>query len=352
MDVKNTQLPKQPEPAPPHARKGRSGGVERIEFPSWNPYLPRDMWNEDVRNRRIPAGGCLFLPDASFLRPRPAVIIVQGLGGPKKQREIAYGRFLARQGYVVLTTSSFATRGVHNRPQVWRALRVTTAMLMADAFGALDYLSNHPQVAPDRIAVVGFSFGGMISLLTAYRRMHDLYLRDGPAFAAHVSYYGSSIPRLEDPTTTGAPALVMLGRKDKNVSVPRTEEIVGDLRRGGSRVDFEIFDAYHQWDGPHLNLHWTLFHLRDCHIRINNDGSIMDEKSGHRIEGPWSRFWFLLRNSAPLGYLMKRDSEIMERSNALLLSFLQKELFLPGASPRHAETPPRSASRQSLLRPD
>jgi dienelactone hydrolase len=310
--------------------------AEAVEFASWNPWLPRHMADAATRETRVPAKGCLFHPGPEFPRPLPAVVIVQGLGGPKPRREIAYGRFLARNGYLALTTDSFASRGL-GRNQICRALRVSTAMLLADAFAGLDWLSRHPAAARRRIGVIGFSFGGMVSVLTAYRRMAELYLPHGPAFAAHVSYYGSSIPRLEDPAATGAPVLIMLGNKDGNVSIPRTEQIAQDLRRGGSPVRLEVFDAYHQWDGPYEKLYRTGFHLRDCHVRISNDGTIRDEKSGRRIEGYWSQLLFLLRHSVVSGYLMQRDPAILKRSNAQLLSFLGRELGA-GAPRRQARS--------------
>lgn len=314
----------------------RAGSVraEPVSFPSWNPWLPRHMADPAIRERRMDVRGCLFHPGPELARPLPAAVVVQGLGGPKPKREIAYGEFLARHGIMALATDSFTSRGL-GKNQICRALRVSTAMLMADAFAALDHLSRRPDVARDHIVVMGFSFGGMISLLTAYWRMRELYLPDGPDFAAHVSYYGSSIPRLEDPTTTGAPVLIMLGGRDGNVSIPRTEQIAQDLRRGGSPVRLEIFDAYHQWDGPYEKPFRMGFHLRNCRVRIGNDGSIRDEKTGRRIEGYWSQLLFLLRHSVPSGYLMQRDPAILQRSNGLLLSFLGS-VFAAGVPHRTA----------------
>lgn len=298
--------------------------VREIEFPTWGPYLPADMTKPDIRGRLITGKGRLFLPaDLGEGERRPAVVLIPGLGGPKKRREIAYGHLLAEKGYVVLMTNSYRTRGVGHAIQICRALHVTTAMILADAYAALKHLSTHPLVIPGRIAVVGFSFGGMVSTLAVYKQIHDYYLPGGPAFAAHVSYYGSSIPRLEDFTTTGAPVLIMLGGKDKNVSIPRTEKIAEDLRRGGSMVDLRVFDAFHQWDGPHERPQRMIFHLRHCYILIGEDGTVRDEHTGRKIDGYWSRLRFLLRYSDPRGYLMKRDPAILEESNRLLLAFLE-----------------------------
>lgn len=251
-------------------------------------------------------------------------MVVNGLGGPKKHRELHYAEWLAEQGYVTLMINSFRTRGVGHAIQIWRALKVTTAMITADAFAALEYLSRHPRVNRDQIAVIGFSYGGMVSILTVYERMHELYLPGGPAFAFHASYYGSSIPRLEDPVTTRAPVLVFVGSKDRNVSISRTRSIVDDLRAGGSDVELKIFDAYHQWDGGDRTFRRALFHLRYCNIRIDADGTVRDERSGRKIDGFWSRLLFLLRYAGIRGYLMRHDAAILEQSNALLLSFLKR----------------------------
>src|SRR5690606_39270740 len=107
----------------------------------------------------------------------------------------------------------------------WRALAVTEAQMLADAFAALHFLASHPRVDPQRIGIVGFSYGGMTSVLSAYVQLQELFSsamgdRALP-FAAHASYYGCSVPRLDDPRTTGKPAMILLGEKDRNVSVER-----------------------------------------------------------------------------------------------------------------------------------
>ncbi|HEV2126775.1 MAG TPA: dienelactone hydrolase family protein, partial [Chloroflexota bacterium] len=140
------------------------------------------------------------------------------LGGPTVDRERAYGALLAQHGYTALVPNSFLARGIRSESDTIRALYLTEAMMLADAFAALAYLARRPDVDPKRVFVVGFSYGGMIALLTAYQQLAELLLPGGPRFAGHVSYYGCSIPRLEDSRTTARPVLMLLAGSDRNVS--------------------------------------------------------------------------------------------------------------------------------------
>lgn len=301
----------------------RDGRMPRVAFQSWNPQVPRDM-AEGARDAPFEARGLLFLPDGD--RPErgwPGVVVAQGLGGPKPHREVAYGRWLAAQGYAAMVLDSFGSRGIGG-PDPWKAVRLTTAMMIADAFGALRYMAGHPEIDGDRIAIKGYSFGGMVTLLTAFESIRALYLPDGTKFAGHVSYYGCSIPRMQSPATTGAPILIMIGEKDRNVSVPRVEAIADDLRKGGSDVDLRVFDCYHQWDGNDVEPRRVRFNLRHCYIKVDADGVLYDEKTGRQIDGPAKRLLFLMRYASLGGYTIQQDEEATRQSNQALLDFLAR----------------------------
>jgi dienelactone hydrolase len=283
--------------------------------------LPSDMTKPAVRDRPVRGTGRLYRPAAEASTKRPAIVVLQGLGGPKTTREHRYGEWLAKQGLVALVPRTFGSRSHGDSEHTWRALRVTTAMMTADAFASLKYLRSLPYVDPDAIFIVGFSYGGMVSILTAYDQMRRYFLDDGPTFAGHVSYYGCSIPRMDDTATSGAPVLIILGGKDDNVSITRTRDIAEDLRRGGSPVELHVFDqAYHQWDSGETKR--ELLNLRRCRIRIDREGRLHDEKTGRKLEGWLSRALYLLLNVGWGGYRIKRDDGTAEKSNAMLLTFL------------------------------
>ena len=50
-------------------------------------------------------------------------------------------------------------------------------MMTADAFGCLKYLRAQPFVDPDHIFIIGFSYGGMASVFSAYAQVADAMVR-------------------------------------------------------------------------------------------------------------------------------------------------------------------------------
>lgn len=300
--------------------------MHQIVLRSLNPVTLRDV--AEAKPIDVPAG--LTLPPTDIGRPGPAVVIAEGLGGLKESRECSYGRRLAEAGYVTLVPNSFGARGFGKMPHTWRALGVTEAQMLADAFASLTFLARHPAVDPKRIGILGFSYGGMTSVLTAYRQLQLHYMRRigfEAAFAAHASYYGCSVPRLDDPRTTGSPVSIFLGACDRNVSVERTRVIANDLRRGGAPVDLQVFPGiYHQWDGDDEEKRFVRFSLGQVRMRVTRDNRLIDEKTGIEVTGRWRRTLALALSVSIRGYHIQRSRETVERSDALLHDFLGRTL--------------------------
>lgn len=296
--------------------------MQEIIITGPNPLLIGDMTDgDDVPCIDIKAE--LYLPQDSSGRG-PAVVVSEGLGGLQDRRERDYGRMLSDEGYVVLVIDSFASRGVGGNGDFVRAMVVTEAMMLADAFTGLRYLAGRDDVDASRVGIIGFSYGGMITQLAAYEQLASTFLPDGPRFATHVSYYGCSIPRLDDPTTSGAPVTILLGERDRNVSIPRVNDIADDLRRGGSDTQVITFGGvYHQWDGTDEKPRWVPANLRHLHLRVGRDNGIRDENGFMRMKGRWSRRALIARHTDPRGYHIQRDLLTTSMSNEMLLERLQ-----------------------------
>lgn len=295
--------------------------MERLRLSCPNPRLLRDMQEPDGLET-VQLHAELHLP-GSATGPGSAVVVLDGLGGPMRHRERQYGRMLAARGFVALVLDSFATRGVGESGDIRRAVKVTEAMMLSDAFTALGYLAARPDVDVERIGVIGFSYGGMIAVLSSYQQIARTFLPTGPRFRAHVSFYGCSVPRMEDPTTTGAPVTLLLGGYDRNVSIPRSARIADDLRKGGSEVEMRVFEhIYHQWDGSDETRRFFPFNLRRLRIRIGRDGEVRDERTGFAMNGRTSRVALIGLWTDPTGYSMLRDDETTKRTNEMLLATL------------------------------
>ena len=86
------------------------------------------------------------------------------------------------------------------------------------AFGALKTLRSHPRIDPNRIAIMGFSLGGHLSVSVASRKVVTRWLGpDQKGFTAHVGFYPACKwlrKNFDKNGPTGAPILILCGEKD------------------------------------------------------------------------------------------------------------------------------------------
>jgi len=123
----------------------------------------------DVGVQRI--GGRLLLPSPMQER-HPGIVFVHGWGATQRH-DIGKAKRLVPLGYVGLT---FNLRG-HARTRRQRDT-VTRADNLRDLLAAYDFLVAQPGVDPERVVVVGSSYGGYLAvLLTADRKVRALALQ-------------------------------------------------------------------------------------------------------------------------------------------------------------------------------
>jgi len=293
---------------------------QKVRIPTANPFVLSDFAKG---GREALLSAELYLP-ATTPPPYPAVVVSEGLGGVKTARERRYGRFLAQNGCAALVVDSFGTRGFGKAPHPIRAINVTESMMLADAYGGLKWLAARPDVDSQRISNIGFSYGGMICILSAYEQLRRYFITGDEKFAAHVSYYGPTVPRLVDYTTTGAPIAILNGELDQNFSPKRLDLIAGDLRNGGSAVENLVFEnVYHQWDSDDHERRFDRFNIQNLGTRIDPEQQIIDEKTGNIVRGFTSRLMMIARSVSLSGFHLKRDPEIMRKTDELLLRYLE-----------------------------
>ncbi len=290
-----------------------------VRFPSTSPFNLRDAAGAPPA---LDARARLFLPpDAAA--PVPAVVLLHGAGGVSRARELTYARQLVAKGWAALVVDAFGARVSPGTGFTERLLEVTEAMLLADAYAALDYLADHPAVDGERVALVGFSYGGMVASYAVHDQVRRLYAPEGERFRAHAAYYAPCIARFEDVRTTGAPLLMLYGTGDAIVDPARCAEVLDDVRRGGSEVTLEVYaGAAHRWDSGPRDWHAPRG-LRECRFRVRADGTVVDERTIFELDGFLGRALALGWCADDEGYRIRGDAAVKARSDAALERFLE-----------------------------
>jgi dienelactone hydrolase len=108
------------------------------------------------------ARGVLFLPDdIDIATPRPAVLVIPEWWGLTQYPQDR-ARQMAELGYIAFVADMYGERQTVDNPQAAQKLSSAAAQagLAKLAEPALEVLREHELVDPDRIAAIGFCFGG------------------------------------------------------------------------------------------------------------------------------------------------------------------------------------------------
>src|ERR1700754_3148982 len=201
--------------------------------------------------------------------PRPAVVLMHGCSGLLNPRGAifpiyrAWMRALFAKGYDVLTVDSAASRGFGqtctagpDRITMWRDRP-------KDAYAALGYLQAQPSVQADRIALMGWSQGGGVALLT----INDKSIGRPPAlshdFKAAVSFYPGACSETYQSKpwtavepqgwTTQMPLLVLFGEADVWTPLKPCEAFLSAAKARGNPIELKTYaHAVHAFDAPGL----------------------------------------------------------------------------------------------------
>ncbi len=180
--------------------------------------------------------GFLVKPDGTG--PFPAVVLLHGCSGlsasfrraPVASRWI---QSLVKWGYAVLALDSFAARA--GRSTCGREVEFYR---IADAFGALAFLTSRHDVDARKIAILGFSSGGIAALNAVEQRDYTPFeLPPELRFNAAVAFSPVCISE----GTMTAPALVLVGELDDWSPVARCRFMVADSEAKGAPITLVVY---------------------------------------------------------------------------------------------------------------
>jgi dienelactone hydrolase len=171
----------------------------------------------------------LRLPSGSPGRV-PAMVIMHGSGGVGP-RETRWARDLEAMGVATLVVDSFTARGIRESATDQSVL--SNLAMVVDAYRALALLGTHPRIDPDRIALMGGSRGGIVTLYAAYRRFQKLHQPPGAHFAAYFAFYPSCNAHFRDDEDVSTPLRLLHGEADDWTPFVPCREYVERLRAAG-----------------------------------------------------------------------------------------------------------------------
>src|SRR5262245_24314084 len=202
--------------------------------------------------RGAAVSGELRIPGGNRSR-LPAVLILHGSAGIDG-RGVSYAEPLNEVGIATFEIDMFQGRG---RP-------MSTRHNMPHAFESLEFLSSHPRIDGARVGIMGFSWGGVMSLFSSSEEIAREFGRGAHKFAAHLAFYpvcythsaalagrnkfyGAGTYR----RVTGSPVHILAGDKDGYDDPDGCERFVaalpGEVRRHFSVTVYS--GATHGWDG-------------------------------------------------------------------------------------------------------
>jgi dienelactone hydrolase len=253
----------------------------------------------------------------------PAIVLVHGSGGVTVAREGFWASELSHAGVAALVIDSFTPRGVSTT--VEDQTRVTQTQMVRDAYAALAWLAGRPEIDGARIAVMGFSKGGSVALVSSDRRTRQ----GGAGFAAHVPFYPGCTTQYRNPQP-GAPVLVLIGAEDNYTGVKTCVEYVERIRAAGGSIQLKLYPgAHHGFDGDTMNPREFFVaraqNFRDCVIYIEDDGRQVI--AGEALRSTEHAFQIMRRECMKTGATVGANHRAKMQALQDVKAFLKTTLF-------------------------
>jgi dienelactone hydrolase len=211
-----------------------AASIERVEFEGASQPLLRGTVMPGDRIQ-----GYLAKPEGAG--PFPAVIGLHGCGGMPDTTKRKLADELVGWGYVVLLVDSFATRGIQH--VCTRGVLDIVGKRRSDAYGALAFLAGQTFVDPQRVAAVGFSHGGWVTLLAAEANSFELFVRqNNMSFRAVVAFYPPCRAVAGRPVI---PTLILIGALDEWTPAADCSERIDAWRTDGVPIEQVVYPSTH-----------------------------------------------------------------------------------------------------------
>jgi dienelactone hydrolase len=219
--------------------------------------------------------------------PFPAIVILPSCGGLRPEI-VDWARRVVARGYVAFVVDPVTQRGppvcVPNSPS--NHYRGTK-----DAFQALAHLRHFPFVDQERVGLLGFSWGAMVSLLASSQTFAELF-SPSQRFVAAVGFY----PLCHVEPMQGRPAvdfvrpdhdrsaLILLGDRDLEAPADDCVSLLKAVADKGQPVEWHVYQgATHCWDCSSMN-NFSKTDFRGVRVTYKLDKELTDDSAKRALD--------------------------------------------------------------------
>jgi dienelactone hydrolase len=223
-------------------------------------------------SRFVPGAPVVISGDLQFpsgAGPFPAVVLAHGCGGIGNA-EGGWAPVLREWGYATFVIDSF--RGRDLREVCTNARALTGTQRIPDAYGALRMLATHPRIDSRRVALMGFSHGGILTMGASTAWARETYAPPGqPAFRAFLPFYPYCNTVYPERERISAPLRIHSGALDDWTPAEPCARLAQSLKASGQDAAITVYPgAYHSFD----NIGRAFLHLPNvdsgagCNLRM------------------------------------------------------------------------------------
>jgi dienelactone hydrolase len=258
---------------------------------------------------------------------------VHGSGGIYPEQISFWAKQLNAQGIAAFVINIFGPRGVKSTGE--DQSQVSFATDTADAFAALGMLAGHPQIDPKRIAVMGFSRGGITAVRSGLVPIIKGATPGGLRFAAHIAVYsGGCAGVLSVTPKPGAfspePMLFVHGDADDYAYLSDCRTYAQRIKAAGTPAELVVLPgARHKFDVDStklINLPSNSKSKEGCPLEYDIvDMKVRDRRSGEALSPDKVKD---IGNDlcSTKGATMEGNHEARDAAGKAVIEFLKKNL--------------------------